>query len=420
MRDTLKAIDQYWFGHGSPVSLGVMRILFGFLAFLNLLMLSGQFTDWFTEAGFVPQNLAHTYMADVPARFDLFGQIIEFPFSIPRLNLIGGVTDSTVTALFFVFAGIVSITTAIGFWTRFSTIALALCTVSIQHRNGLVLHGGDTVLRIMLMYLALAPCGKACSLDRVIALWKGKATEDLEFVSLWPQRLITFNVALIYVTTVWHKWGGTVWREGLGTWFPARLNEFKRFPVPPFFNEIPFVYITSYGTLITELALGTLVFYRPWRKWVLAAGLLMHGYIEYSMNIPLFSFLMCSTYIAFYEGEEVSSWAKRLARQFSRYKITMFSPRGKVVQPGAALALAAMDPLELVYFEDGAGNTWEARSIEDKPQNPVRASRRRTAGAWWFSWIPGIWPKLLDRALEEEVEIAPQPREIPKVVARKR
>ena len=51
------------------------------------------------------------------------------------------------------------------------------------------------------------------------------------------------------------------------------------------------------------------MFFRPLRKYVLIAGILMHGYVEYSMNIPLFSYLMVSTYICFYDGEEISAWS---------------------------------------------------------------------------------------------------------------
>ena len=75
---------------------------------------------------------------------------------------------------------------------------------------------------------------------------------------------------------------------------------------------MPLVTITTYGTLAVELALATLVFSKDFRKWVLLAGLILHAYIEYSMNIPLFAFTMCSLYVAFYEGDEIVAWWNRL------------------------------------------------------------------------------------------------------------
>ena len=82
--------------------------------------------------------------------------------------------------------------------------------------------------------------------------------------------------------------------NGTATWYPVRLAEFYRFPVPSFLNDLPIVYLTTYGTLIVEFSLATAVFFRPLRKYVLLAGVLLHGFIEYSMNIPFFSFLMIS------------------------------------------------------------------------------------------------------------------------------
>lgn len=171
-------------------------------------------------------------------------------------------------------------------------------------------------MRMSAVYMALAPSGAAISLDRRIALKKGLADAIPPMVSLWPQRLIALNCALIYFTTTWAKWFGNLWKNGTATWYPARLNEFKRFPVPGFFNEFPMVYVTTYGTLAVEFALGVLVWFRPLRKWVLLSGLLLHAYIEYSMNIPLFAFVITSMYVAFYDGEEVAGWFDRLKAKF--------------------------------------------------------------------------------------------------------
>ena len=82
--------------------------------------------------------------------------------------------------------------------------------------------------------------------------------------------------------------------------------------MPEFLERQPFLGLTTYGTLIVEVALGTLFFWKPARKWVLISGLALHAYIEYRFNIPMFAFIITSTYIAFYEGEEVERWlAKR-------------------------------------------------------------------------------------------------------------
>jgi hypothetical protein len=150
------------------------------------------------------------------------------------------------------------------------------------------------------------------------------------------------------------------------------------------------VYVTTYGTLLTEFALATLVFIRPCRKWVLLAGVLMHGYIEYSMNIPLFSYLMISGYITFYDGEEVSAWAKKWSQRLSRWQTAVRVPAPLAIGPAAALA--ALDPLDLVEYQVG-GDTMVTKA-------EGRKSAIRSIGAWPIAWLPGVWRGILRRAME--------------------
>jgi len=416
----LKSVDNYWFGRGSPVTLGVFRILIGFLSFVNFLMLVPDFDAWYTERGYVPLDLAMKKMPGLSGSSEFFGLHLNLPFDVPRITLLGNVTDTRITMAVFGITLVASVLTMLGLWTRVSMIVLSLGILSIHNRNAFILHGGDSVLRIMVLYLTIAPSGLACSLDRVIGLWKGKRAKELPLISMWPQRLIAYNVALIYFTTFWHKMGGSMWREGIATWYPARLHEFDRFPVPAFFNEPPMIYLTTYGTLATELALGTLVFYRPLRRYVLVAGLLMHAYIEYSMNIPLFAFLICSGYIAFYEGDEVSAWAKRMGERLRKFRVRVLYPQGKALRPGPAAALEAADAFGLVEYQPGDVDTWQARRRNDEAIPYVFASWSRSLGAWTVGWIPGVWRRILDRALEPAAVAepeAPAPK-TPKAAAR--
>ncbi len=316
LRELWTNIDTFMFGRGSPATMGLFRILVGSLAFISLASLLVDFDAWFTERGFVPLATMRQWMPPLDRHYDLFGASHELPIGAGRLNLLGNVTDPRVALVFIGVVLLAAVSTTIGFWTRISSIVLAVGVVTLHNRNPIILHGGDTVLRISVLYVALAPSGAAWSLDRLIALRKGFIIGAPAPVSLWPQRLVQLNMAIIYFTAVWLKWGGNLWREGTATWYPARLQEFSHFPYPAFMRNFPVVYLTTFGTLAAELSLATLVFFKPFRKWVLLAGLIMHGAIEYTMNIPLFSFLMVGLYVSFYSGEEVSDWWIRASRRF--------------------------------------------------------------------------------------------------------
>ena len=393
IRETIDTLNDFWFGFGSATALGLFRAVFGTLACLNFLNLSQMWESWFSERGFVPAWLGQRF---------LWPQVnlVWLPVEVPRMGLLNGVTDDRISLLVFVITFVAAIFTALGLLTRVSTVTLAVGIVSLHHRDAAILHGGDTVLRVMSLYLAIAPSGAACSLDRLISLWKGKTSTAITQVSMWPQRLIAYNCALLYLTTTWLKWGGHLWQNGTANWYPARLQEFHRFPVPAFLTNTPTIYFTTYLTLIVEFALGTLVFYRPLRGWILFSGLLLHGYIEYSMNIPLFSYLMVSMYISFYDGEEIAAWAKRRGAKLNRFKLTVALPKGQKLTQSAGAFLATIDPFCLVSYVQGDSPEWSAQNHSGKTVPVWRSICGRALGCWIFGWFPGFWSRFEMKALE--------------------
>jgi hypothetical protein len=312
---------------------------------------------------------------------------------------LAGVTDARVTAGVFALAMVASAMTMVGFATRLSSIALFVLLVTLHHRTPDILHSGDTLLRQMALIVMLAPSGAACSVDRLIGLWKGHAPPVPAPVSLWPQRLVQFQVAVVYLTTVWHKLVGTTWRDGTATWYPAQLSEFQRFPVPDFVDQLPFVALTTYGTLAIEAALGTLVFYKPARKWVLLAGVVLHGAIEYRFNIPLFGWIMVSTYTAFYSGDEVSSWAKRVGDRLARWRIQAVHPEVAPEMAHRLGAVKATDAFGLVSFGPGAVQGWAVVGPSG-PDLRWAAARvlSRCVGAWPLWIVYPAWRRVLYHA----------------------
>ncbi|MBX3097819.1 MAG: HTTM domain-containing protein [Fimbriimonadaceae bacterium] len=298
MVEALRSFQKWMFGFGSPLTMGVVRAVMGTVILINLLMISIDFEAWFTEKGFVPISFIPMALGEMP-----------------RFSPLAFVTDARVTLLFFAVTTLAALTTALGLFSRVSTIILLIGITGLHHRTADILHSGDTMMRAFALYMAVAPSGAAFSIDR---WWKVRRDPNatMSEVSLWPQRLMQIQVAIVYFTTAWHKWQGIRWRDGSATWFTAQLNEFDRFPMPAFMDQRPMVPIMTYGTLVLELALGTLVFWKPARNYVLIGGVLLHLGIEYRMNIPLFAFIMIGTYLSFIESEEWPSIVAWFNRRF--------------------------------------------------------------------------------------------------------
>jgi len=374
LRDVARSIDRWMFGWGSPTSLGLLRIAVGFLAIFNQSFLAWQYQDWFSDKGFTPRWVSTLWLGDMP-KFALDSSGRNY-LPIPRINLLGTVSDDRVMLAVLVVSVFLSVLLMIGLWTKPVAIVLSLMVLSLQHQSPAILHGGDTVIRLLIMYLALSPCGLACSVDRLIGLWRGKIPPGPVIAPLWTQRVIQVNLAILYLMAVWTKWVGVTWQNGSATWYPNRLAEFQRFWIPDFVREYPLVPITTYGTLIVEFSMVSLVFYRPYRKWVLAMAMGMHLFIEYSMNIPLFSWLMIIQYICFYDGEEVTGWANRLGERLAKWRTCLNVPEKS---PGQMAAIEATDPLNLVDLKSGS------RDVSGN----LAAAIIRSPGAWWLCWIPG-------------------------------
>lgn len=314
MKQTLSYADNWFFGQTRPEAIGLLRAMCGFYATVNLLLLSLDFKNFFGEKSFFTQE-GMTRWLTYPANklYPGTSHEITLPFSLPRFTLIpAGSSDAWITFIYVVTVAC-AILFMLGWRSRVTGILLAIGLISLHLRTPVIIHAGDTLLRLFIIYLALGQSSAAYSLDRWIEARKGVAQR---LVSIWPQRMIQFQIAICYLMTAWWKWTGSTWMDGTATWYSSQLHEFDRFPAPAFLNNQPFVGITTYGTLLVEVALGTLVFYRPWRKWVLLSGVALHSYIEYSFNIPFFATTIVGGYVAFYYGDEVADWIIRFRKRW--------------------------------------------------------------------------------------------------------
>lgn len=297
IKSVWQSIDDGIFGYGSPLPMGVFRIFIGVLSLADFAILLVSFQDFFTEKGLYP-----VWMSE------------RFTEGIPHFNLLAGVTDSRVTLVFLILGMVAAAMTALGLFTRVASIALFVLMLTIHNRNADILMAGDWLLRLWVFAVAVGPSGAVLSLDRKL-FGRGKPVEE---VSLWPQKLVQFQLAVVYFMTVWLKWGGDLWRNGTATYYAGHLKEFEKFPVPDFIYSPVLVTLATYGTLVVELAMATLVFSKPMRKYIIPLALLMHGFIEYSMNIPLFQWVIVSAFVCHFSGDEIAAWWARLRARFGR------------------------------------------------------------------------------------------------------
>lgn len=288
VRTLAAAWNRFFFAPQSPLPIALFRILYGCLVIANLILLYPDWLTWFGTRGWVSMPTMRALEPGV------------------RLNLftVMPADDSWIHGLFWVFM-IAAVLLALGLFTRISSVVVFLCLISIDQRNLYILHGGDTFMRVAGFFLIFAPAGAALSLDRLIRIRKGKESEAIRPRPPWAQRMIQFELALLYFVTFCWKASGETWVNGTAMFYVMHLDELRRFPVPMFLQNPLVLKIGTWLTLATEFSLGVLVWFKELRYPVLAIGVILHLCFEYSLNVPLFQWEILSAYVLFIDPEDL-------------------------------------------------------------------------------------------------------------------
>lgn len=288
LRSFFKAWNEFFFKPQSPTPVCLFRILYGIVVLADLVMLRPEWLMWYGPHAFV--SLDTTNKLSLATTMSLFS-------ILPQTNL-------AINIFFWVFL-VCTVFLTFGFMTRFSSVAVYVCLGSIQVRNGFILNSGDTLMLVTGFFLMFAPCAATLSVDHWLRVRRGKADPVVLLFSPWAQRMLQIQTAVVYFATFYWKSMGVLWMNGTAVYYALNLQDFHRFPLPPLHNLILIKSLT-WLTLLIEFSLGVLIWFKELRYPVLLAGLCLHLGIEYSMNIPLFEWIIVATYVNFIEPEDLT------------------------------------------------------------------------------------------------------------------
>jgi len=275
--------EKFWFTPGSPAPICLFRIFYGVLILACGLIWLSDLLTFFGPDGLVSISAVRQWHPE--DRFSLL-------FLLPANN-------ASVIGLFIVLM-LAALCVTVGLFTRLSLIILFICLISFHHRNWAIMNSGDTILRIQGFILIFSPAASMFSLDYLRQKRKSVAINQWEFqTSIWTQRLLQLQIAAVYCQAFWSKIVSESWWNGTAVYYVSRLEDYRHFPVPFLFDN-PFVCkLLTWGTLVIELSLWTLIWFKKLRYFVLIAGVLMHLGIDWALNIPLFSYAMIAMYVNF-------------------------------------------------------------------------------------------------------------------------
>jgi hypothetical protein len=292
--------NDFFFKLEPPTPVALFRILYGLLVTANLLMLRREWLTWYGPRGFM--SLETMRRMAIPPQINFF-------YLIPA-------TDTAANTFFWAFLGCAILLT-LGFMTRFASVAVYMCLLSIQMRNVYILNGGDAFLRVTCFFLMFAPAGSVLSIDHLLRVRREEGARAVPLTSPWALRLIQIQVAVVYFSTFYWKTMGAPWINGTALYYILRLDDFRRFPMP---HSLALLKFLTWLTLFIEFAMGVLVWFKELRYPVLIATLCLHLGIEYAMNLPIFEWIMIASLVTFVYPEDLARFGSRLSRYIHTHR----------------------------------------------------------------------------------------------------
>lgn len=175
-------------------SLALLRILLGAVLVADLVYRALDLRAHYTEAGVLPRATHRLAFGEIGGMWSV--------------HLLAGSTESQ--ALLFAVAGAAALALIVGWWTQRAAFVAWLLLVSLQHRQPLVLTGGDSLLAILLFWSLFLPLSARWSIDSRRA---PTPTDPSPLVRSAASAALLLQVALVYLFAAGFKLADPAWQR---------------------------------------------------------------------------------------------------------------------------------------------------------------------------------------------------------------
>lgn len=288
---------EFWFKPEDPFTLGIMRILTGWMLAYNLLVWGLDLDAFFSSNGLQPLSTIREFHGQ--------DYIFSFLFYVPDNWL----------HVFHWTAFAVAVLFCCGVFTRLTSILGFLITISYSHRVPVANFGLDQILGLLCLYLAIGPSGAALSVDQWLRtrrmLKAGRTPKPAaRFESCrMVLRLIQIHLCIIYFWAGFAKLKGESWWTGEALWQVMANQEYQTLDLT-WMAWVPWLpYLIAHVTVAWEVFFCVLIWNRHIRPVMLAIGTGMHFGIGAFLGMWTFGLIMTYAYFSFSSPE---AWRMRL------------------------------------------------------------------------------------------------------------
>jgi len=185
---------------------------------------------------------------------------------------------------------------SLGLWSRVTT-SLTFGVVAYNlFLSTAHFHNNRAYLVIVLALLALAPCGRALSVDSWLRRRRGQDAGD-QTGEAWPLWLLRFECAVVYGASGFSKLIDPDWFGGTVTWgrMVAQEAAVRSSALPAFAADL--LLVRSFHTVAAPLIIATELFIAGglwWprtRRLAILVAIAFHVSIQVTANVQVFSYL---------------------------------------------------------------------------------------------------------------------------------
>jgi len=264
-------------------SLALFRIVMGCLLLADLAVRSQDLIVHYTDQGVLPLTALHEHP---------HGRMLSY------LSLYSLHGSEAWALLLFVLAAACALALALGYRTRAAAFASWVLLLSLQHRNPLVMYGGDNFLAVALFWCLFVPLGARWSLDA-----RGGRGSSASSALSWGSAGLLIQIAAVHWFSAFHKRSAEWYVDGTAVAYALHMDHLVR-PLGLLLREHEtLLRVVTHGTLVLELV-GPLLLFSPWRP-VLSRMLAIVGFVAlhlgigFSLALLHFSWICAATMVVY-------------------------------------------------------------------------------------------------------------------------
>ena len=290
-------------------SLAAFRIGLGLLIIADLAMRSTFIFQHYTDQGVLPRYA------------------VLLKFWRPQywsLHMISG--ELWFQILLFLVMGAAAFFVMVGYRTRIFLLVSWLLMISLQNRNGIILSGGDMLLRSLLLFAIFLPMGARWSID---ANQRNESSTPNALKS-WAGFCLMLQLAFVYLFVLYIRRGGPHWWDGTALHYAFSIDQMTTPLGAMLKGQHGILSNATYATIALEF-LGPILIFCPFanhriRAIVVPCMLAMHIGIPFFLNIGLFPWISCVSWFflipsMFWDHPKIQKQTETLGAFVSKTKL---------------------------------------------------------------------------------------------------